>query len=195
MAATGTGFSAEKSRTPSSAMHQASFSTSLVNGVQMRSLADGGGERICTPFIRLVEKLTWCIADEGVLLFSAENPVPVTATRVSFAGKDGDDVGAYFRRMTVSAANATHLSGAPHRFEADLAIKVAPCIASFTAVDVSVAGIDVYRLAILFFDTLFSSVSPRAPTPASAPTPTVKNSSLPVGDRDCHSLVEFLEKI
>ena len=36
VAATVTGFSAEKSRMPSSAMHQASFSTSLVNGVHMR---------------------------------------------------------------------------------------------------------------------------------------------------------------
>ena len=36
--ATATGFLAEKSRTPLSAMHQASFFTSLVNGVQMRSL-------------------------------------------------------------------------------------------------------------------------------------------------------------
>ena len=36
-AATATGFSAGKSRTPSSVMHQARFSTSLVKGVQMRS--------------------------------------------------------------------------------------------------------------------------------------------------------------
>ena len=36
VAATATGFLAEKSRTPSPAMHQASFSTSLVNGVQIR---------------------------------------------------------------------------------------------------------------------------------------------------------------
>ena len=42
VAATATGFSAEKSRTPSSAMHQASFSTNLVNGVQMRSLGRWG---------------------------------------------------------------------------------------------------------------------------------------------------------
>ena len=38
VAATVTGFSAEKSRTPSSAMHKARFLTSLVNEVQMRSL-------------------------------------------------------------------------------------------------------------------------------------------------------------
>ena len=44
-AATATGFSAEKSRTPSSVMHQASFSTSLVNGVQMRSLGRWGISR------------------------------------------------------------------------------------------------------------------------------------------------------
>ena len=38
VAATATGFLAEKSRTPSSAMHQTSCSTSLANGVQIRSL-------------------------------------------------------------------------------------------------------------------------------------------------------------
>ena len=43
VAATVTGFSVEKSRTPSSAMHQASFSTFLVNRVQKCArLADGG---------------------------------------------------------------------------------------------------------------------------------------------------------
>ena len=45
VAATATGFLAEKSRTPSSVMHQASFSTSLVNGVQMRSLGRWGISR------------------------------------------------------------------------------------------------------------------------------------------------------
>ena len=45
VAATATGFLAEKSRTPSSAMHQASFSTSLVNGLQIRSLGRWGISR------------------------------------------------------------------------------------------------------------------------------------------------------
>ena len=45
VAATVTGFSAEKSRAPSCAMHQAIFSTSLVNGVQMRSLGRWGISR------------------------------------------------------------------------------------------------------------------------------------------------------
>ena len=45
VAATVTGFSAEESRMPSSAMYQASFSTSLVNGVQMRSLGRWGISR------------------------------------------------------------------------------------------------------------------------------------------------------
>ena len=44
-ATTATGFSVEKSRTPSFAMHQTSFSTSLVNGVQMRSLGRRGISR------------------------------------------------------------------------------------------------------------------------------------------------------
>ena len=44
-AATATVFSAEKSRTPLSVMHQASFSTSLVNGVQMRSYGRWGISR------------------------------------------------------------------------------------------------------------------------------------------------------
>ena len=42
VAATATGFLAEKNRTPSSAMHQASLTTSLVTGVQMRSLGKWG---------------------------------------------------------------------------------------------------------------------------------------------------------
>ena len=45
VAATVTGFSAEENRTPSSAMHHASFSTSPVNGVQMRSLGRWGISR------------------------------------------------------------------------------------------------------------------------------------------------------
>ena len=45
VAATAMGFLAEKSKTPSSAMHRASFSTSLVNGVQMRSLGRWGISR------------------------------------------------------------------------------------------------------------------------------------------------------
>ena len=45
VAATVTESSTGKSRTPSSAMHQASVSTSLVNGVQMRSLGRWGISR------------------------------------------------------------------------------------------------------------------------------------------------------
>ena len=45
VAATVTGVSADKSRAPSSAMHHASFSTSLVKGVEMRSLGRSGISR------------------------------------------------------------------------------------------------------------------------------------------------------
>ena len=45
VAATVTGFSAEKNRTPFSVMHQASFLTSLVNRVQTRSLGRWGISR------------------------------------------------------------------------------------------------------------------------------------------------------
>ena len=72
----------------------------------------------------LVEALAWCITDEGVLLYSAENPVAVAAARVSFVGKNGDDVGAYFRQIALSTANATHLSGASFRAKSGLAM---PC--------------------------------------------------------------------
>ena len=45
VAATLTGVSADKSRAPSSAMHHASFSTSLVKGVEMRTLGRSGISR------------------------------------------------------------------------------------------------------------------------------------------------------
>ena len=54
VAARATGFLAEKSRTPSSTMHQASFSTSLVNGVQMRSHGRWGISRLFATMVHHV---------------------------------------------------------------------------------------------------------------------------------------------
>ena len=125
-------------------------------------------ERISTTFTRLAENLSWCIANEDVLLFSAENPVTVASIRVRFAGIDGDDVGAYFSRMVLSAAKGTHLSGASHRFVVHLATTVESYVATITAIDVFVASIAVGGLATLFwplFSPPFPLRLPRPPLP------------------------------
>ena len=140
-------------------------------------------ERTTFLFTRLVEKLARCIADEGVLLFSAENPVTVAATCVSFTRKDSDDVGADFCRMVHSATNTTHLlSGASHRLVADLTTTDTLCVASFSTVDVSVASIDVgglsmFSLAIILSFVLSPASVPKSTSPRGITIPGLSGTS------------------